>query len=103
MNNARYCKSPVQLGTDNDWAYIFAVVETAYAIKKDGSLWVWGDNSNNMAGIKDADIDMISTPAKSHSVLARRSLPSLAATTTVMWVLEVKMVLSPRFTHGALM
>lgn len=64
MNSAKYVNTPTQLGTDTDWAYVFAVVETAYGVKKDGTLWVWGANDNNMAGINDADIDLISSPAK---------------------------------------
>ena len=35
---------PVRVGTENDWAEIFAGYLASLAIKQDGSLWAWGAN-----------------------------------------------------------
>lgn len=36
---------PTQIGTDTDWAFVAAGINSSYALKQDGSLWCWGDNS----------------------------------------------------------
>jgi alpha-tubulin suppressor-like RCC1 family protein len=38
---------PVQIGVDNDWRFLGEQV----AIKTNGSLWVWGPNSDNRLGV----------------------------------------------------
>ena len=38
--------SPVQVGTGTDWYEVAAFDECAFALKTDGSLWCWGDESN---------------------------------------------------------
>lgn len=46
-------KTPKQVGTDTDWAYVTSVRfwgYTALAIKTDGTLWGWGSNSSNQLG-----------------------------------------------------
>lgn len=42
--------SPVQIGTDNDWAMVAAGEQHAVAIKTDGSLWAWGYNFSGQLG-----------------------------------------------------
>jgi alpha-tubulin suppressor-like RCC1 family protein len=43
--------SPVQIGTDTDWASICAGQTHSTAIKTNGTLWVWGDNRRGQLGI----------------------------------------------------
>ena len=33
---------PIQVGSDNDWAYIVSGASTCYALKENGTLWAWG-------------------------------------------------------------
>lgn len=35
---------PTQIGTSSDWAKVFAGNYCSFAIKKDGTLWAWGEN-----------------------------------------------------------
>ena len=41
---------PVRVGTDNDWAAVDAGGYYCVALKKDGSLWAWGDNRYGQMG-----------------------------------------------------
>ena len=46
------CTSPKQVGTSTDWKQIwFGAVGSAYAIKTDGALWVWGSNGRGDLGL----------------------------------------------------
>lgn len=54
LDNAYKTNIPIQVGTDNDWAKVFAENSTcAYAIKTDGTLWSWG-NEGNYIGYENA-------------------------------------------------
>jgi alpha-tubulin suppressor-like RCC1 family protein len=42
--------SPTQIGTDTDWAKVFAGRNGAFGIKTDGKLFGWGQNTNGCLG-----------------------------------------------------
>ncbi|MDR2409434.1 MAG: T9SS type A sorting domain-containing protein [Bacteroidales bacterium] len=44
---------PTQIDTDTDWVSVAVGMEYAIALKKDGSLWVYGDNTNGQLGYAD--------------------------------------------------
>jgi alpha-tubulin suppressor-like RCC1 family protein len=39
-----------KIGTDTDWAFVAASYYQTFAIKTDGSLYAWGDNSYGQLG-----------------------------------------------------
>ena len=45
--------SPVQVGSDTNWARVAAGVSTSGAIKTTGTLWMWGANGNGECGTGD--------------------------------------------------
>ena len=45
--------SPTQIGTLTDWSYVSTGYQEAYAIKTDGTLWGWGQNSYGELGQGD--------------------------------------------------
>lgn len=42
--------SPVQVGTANDWVFVTANWYTVFAIKSNGTLWAWGQNTYGKLG-----------------------------------------------------
>ena len=44
---------PTQVGTDSDWVSIAAGEYSCFAIKRDGSLWAWGENRGGQLGTGD--------------------------------------------------
>jgi alpha-tubulin suppressor-like RCC1 family protein len=45
--------SPVQIGTDTNWAKVASTSSTSAAIKTTGTLWVWGRNEHGQLGQND--------------------------------------------------
>lgn len=54
-------KKPVRVGYDTDWRSVSAGAGYSLAIKQDGSLWVWGANTDGQAGLGDS-IAMVTEP-----------------------------------------
>lgn len=58
--------SPGQVGTDNTWSKVSAGTVHSVAIKSDGTLWSWGDNTSGQIGTGCADTSCFyySTPTQ---------------------------------------
>ncbi|MFS4458502.1 RCC1-like domain-containing protein [Bdellovibrio sp. HCB2-146] len=54
--------TPVQVGTDSDWATVAVGYGHALGVKTDGSLWSWG--SNNYGQLGQGDLITRSTPVR---------------------------------------
>ena len=47
--------TPTQIGNTTDWASVTAGIQYTIAVKVDGSLWAWGQNSVGQLGLGDTD------------------------------------------------
>ena len=54
LGSTAHRSSPVQLGTETNWASATAGDDTAMAVRTDGTLWAWGLNSSGELGLGDA-------------------------------------------------
>ena len=63
--STRY-SSPVQVGTDTTWSKIFSGGEGThrFAIKTDGTLWVWGYGAGGRLGLNQTDNNNRSSPTQ---------------------------------------
>jgi alpha-tubulin suppressor-like RCC1 family protein len=52
--------TPIQVGTDTDWAAVTGGENITCALKTDGSLWCWGGNDDGQLGL--GTIDMVQHP-----------------------------------------
>ncbi len=50
-----YDFSPTQVGSDNDWAAIFAGAHHSCAMRTDDTLWCWGKNEDGQLGLNDTE------------------------------------------------
>ena len=48
--------TPTQVGTDADWASVATGLRFTFALKTDGSLWAWGQNTNGQLGLGDTTL-----------------------------------------------
>ena len=62
--------TPVQIGTDNDWAFVQAISNRTYAVKTDGTLWATGSNSNNILGFNQPEEELESNVYEFRQVTA---------------------------------
>lgn len=46
-------KTPIQIGTDTNWAEIVSTGGAVMGLKTDGTIWGWGNNANSALGIPD--------------------------------------------------
>lgn len=53
---------PIQIGLSTDWAKIFARGTFSIALKTDGTLWGWGNNSAGQLGDGTTDMKTVPTP-----------------------------------------
>lgn len=58
--------SPLQVGSDTTWSSVSAGTTHSSAIKENGTLWSWGDNSSGQigTGCSDSSCFYISTPSQ---------------------------------------
>ena len=57
--------TPVQVGSDTDWAYVHAVWGRSFAIKTNGTLWSWGSNGSTALGQGDSNpVAVYNTPTQ---------------------------------------
>jgi alpha-tubulin suppressor-like RCC1 family protein len=46
-------RTPMLVGEDADWATVVGRGSSAFALKRDGSLWAWGRNQRGQLGLGD--------------------------------------------------
>ncbi len=86
---------PVQLGTETNWATIACGNETGAAIKKDGTLWTWGDSENpGMPRQKGTDRDWSHVSADGPGLGAEDCMHALKRDGTV-WTWNTQIVAGP--------
>jgi alpha-tubulin suppressor-like RCC1 family protein len=55
---------PTQVGTENDWVTVACGAFHTVALKSDGSLWAWGDNTHGQLGQGGSDYTSHPSPAR---------------------------------------
>jgi alpha-tubulin suppressor-like RCC1 family protein len=55
---------PLQVGKDTNWMSVSTAPDNSVALKKDGSLWVWGNNVNAALGVGKTANSSVYTPTR---------------------------------------
>lgn len=63
-NDSRQLFPMAQIGKDTDWISVYVSFNTSMAIKKDGSLWAWGQNEYGQLGVGSYGQKSIPVPRK---------------------------------------
>jgi len=56
--------TPTRVGSDSNWAFISAGGTHNLAVKRDGSLWTWGENGNGRTGLGMSGDTITTTPTR---------------------------------------
>jgi len=59
--------TPTEVGSASDWAAVSCGYNDTLALKKDGTLWAWGDNTYGQLGLGDTSDRSIPTEVDSGS------------------------------------
>ena len=93
LGDTAFRSSPVQVGTDTDWAKVSAGSIHSLAIRTTGTLWAWGSNSSQQLGLNDnfyalarSSPVQIGTSTDWSSVSAGQNHSSAIKTDGTLWV-----------------
>ncbi len=53
--------TPARIGSDSDWTAVAGGLGPSFALKRDGSLWAWGGNSQGGLGVGDTAEHLVPT------------------------------------------
>ena len=56
--------SPTQVGTDTTWAMVYTETSRPFAVKTDGTAWVWGHNQGGTLGLNQPTGTKYSSPVQ---------------------------------------
>jgi alpha-tubulin suppressor-like RCC1 family protein len=92
LGDTRNRSSPVQIGTDTDWAKIECGFLHTFASKTDGTMWGWGRSSSNRLGMPDSILLGVSSPVqigtslnwKNPTSISDRNLASASSGSTLL-------------------
>lgn len=77
--------TPTQVGSSAGWANVVTTWGTTFGIKKDGTLWAWGNNANGELGLGTRG-STVSTPVQIGLDSAWSSVAPTVSWTTMNWM-----------------
>jgi hypothetical protein len=89
--------SPVQVGTDTDWAEVFSASANILAIKTNGTLWGWGENQGGMLGL--GTVTSVSSPTQI-GALTNWAFAWVGSDTSYAWTTDGKLYAMGAGTYG---